>query len=286
MRIGGETRIAGVVGSPVRHSLSPLIHNAWIQAAGLDAVYLAFAPPADGFVRLVDGLRGGTVLGLNVTLPFKERALACADTASVAARAAGAANLLVFGEDGAVAADNTDGVGLLAALSQAGFRPGDAPVAVLGAGGAARGAVLALLAAGVPEVRVVNRGLERAQAIAAANDGVVPFAWADVWEALSGVAAVVNATSLGMTGQPPLELPLDAAPAAAVVMDMVYKPLETGLLAMARAAGHPAADGLAMLIGQAEPSFTAMFGQAPPVSVDVRRLCEESLGEMGAGGRR
>ena len=277
LSLTAETRIAGVVGHPVRHSLSPVIHNAWLQAAGIDAVYLAFAPREAGFEALVQGLRGQVALGLNVTIPFKERAAALADHRTPAAERAGAANLLLFGPDGRITADNTDGVGLLAALGEAGFVP-FSPVMVLGAGGAARGAVLSLLAAGVPSIRLVNRSLDRAKAMAALDGRVMALSWDEAGDALDGAAAVVNATSLGMTGQPPLVLSLDKAPASAVVMDMVYKPLTTELLRAAQARGNPTADGLAMLIGQARPSFEAIFGQPPP-DIDVRGLCERALGQ-------
>jgi len=275
--VTAATQMAGVVGNPVRHSLSPVIHNAWIEAAGLDAVYVAMPTAPERFGDLVRGLSGGAVLGLNVTIPFKEAASALADERSPAAARAAAANVLVFRE-GRILADNTDGMGLLAALLGAGFRAGSGPVAVLGAGGAARGAVTSLLAGGVPEVRVVNRSLDRARAIAAIDARIGAFGWDQVSGALDGVVAVINATSLGMTGEPPLELTLDDAPPAAVIMDMVYQPLKTCLLAEAERRGHPTADGLEMLIGQARPSFEAFFGRPPP-DIDVRRLCEQALGE-------
>ena len=276
--ISAQTRIAGVVGRPVRHSLSPVIHNAWIEAAGLDAVYLAFAPPADGFGRLVEGLRGGVVLGLNVTIPFKEHALAAAERATDRARRAGAANVLGFNEDGGVVADNTDGAGLVLALRGAGWRPEAGPVVLLGAGGAARGAILALLDAGAPEVVVVNRTLERAQALCGLDPRVSAHGMDSPPPGLPEAAALVNATSLGMTGQPPLQFDLGGLPETAVVMDMVYRPLETGLLRAARARGLRTADGLSMLIGQAVPSFETFFGRLPPEGADVRALCEAALG--------
>jgi shikimate dehydrogenase len=275
MNITAATRIAGVVGDPVRHSLSPVIHNAWLQAAGIDATYVALPTTSAHFAELVRGLASGPALGLNVTIPFKEAAAGIADHRSAAVERAGAANVLVF-KDGRIFADNTDGVGLMAALSEAGFNP-FSPVVVLGAGGAARGAVRSLLEAGVPKVRLVNRTLDRAQAMAAMDDRVLALGWDQAAQALDGVAAVVNATSLGMAGQPPLELALDKAPPSAVVMDMVYRPLKTPLLRAAEARGNPTADGLAMLIAQARPSFEALFGQAPP-DVDVRALCERALG--------
>ena len=275
--VTASTTIAGVVGHPVRHSLSPVIHNAWIEAAGLDAVYLAFAPSADGFTALVEGLRSGAALGLNVTLPFKQQALDMAGWAEDSARQAGAANLLLFGQDGAIEARNTDGNGLMAALAEAGHAPSAGPAVVLGAGGAARGAVLALLDAGVPAIAVVNRTVERAKAIADLDPRVTAHGWDALAAVLDGAAAVINATSLGMSGQPPLDARLDAAPAACVVMDMVYRPLETDLLRRARQRGHPTADGLAMLIGQALPSFEALFGQPAPADIDVRAICEAAL---------
>lgn len=276
MSLTAQTRFAGVVGDPVRHSLSPVIHNAWIQAAGIDAAYLALPTTSEHFAELVRGLASGPALGLNVTIPFKEAAAGIADRRSAAVQRAGAANVLVF-KDGLILADNTDGAGLMAALGEAGFVP-LSPVVVLGAGGAARGAVLSLLGAGVPQVRLVNRSLDRAEAIAAMDDRVLALGWDQAAQALDGVAAVINATSLGMTGQPSLELALDKAPPTAVVMDMVYRPLKTPLLRAAEARGHPTADGLAMLIAQARPSFEAYFGQAPPADVDVRALCERALG--------
>jgi len=274
--ITAATLIAGVIGDPVRHSLSPVIHNAWLEAAGLDAVYVALAARSEQFAELVHGLAGGAALGLNVTIPFKEAAAGIADQRSAAVERAGAANVLVFRE-GKILADNTDGAGLMAALAEAGFNPAS-PVAVLGAGGAARGAVRSLLDAGVPSIRLINRSIDRARSIVETDGRISALGWDEARHALDGVAAVINATSLGMAGQPPLELPLDLAPSSAVVMDMVYRPLKTGLLEAARARGNPVADGLSMLIAQARPSFEAFFGRPPP-DVDVRRLCEQTLGE-------
>ena len=276
----GGAKVAGVVGSPVRHSLSPLIHNAWIDGLGLDAVYAPFSPPETGFEAFVQGLRGGAIAGLNVTLPFKEQALALADAPSPAAQAAGAANLLLFKADGHILADNTDGTGLLAAFSSQapGFDPAAAPVVILGAGGAARGAAAAFVAAGAPEVLILNRTLSRAEAIA---DRLGPRVRAlgldQAAHAFDGAGAVINATSAGLSGQGELDVPLAATPSGCVVMDMVYKPLITPFLAQAETASRRTVDGLAMLIGQAVPSFTAFFGVAPPADVDVRALALNSL---------
>ncbi|WP_309090259.1 shikimate dehydrogenase [Phenylobacterium sp.] len=280
--ITGRTIVAGVAGNPVAHSLSPLIHNAWLEAAGIDGVYVAFAPDADRFEVFVDAFRSGAIRGLNVTTPFKEVALSVAEVVSPRAEMAAAANLLTFGTDGRVSADNTDGIGLLGALAaQApGFDPKAGPIAVLGAGGAARGAVAALVAAGAPQVRIVNRTLARAEAVAGAvGAGAVACPLDAAAEAFDGVTAVINATSAGLSGQPGLDVPLEAAPETAVIMDMIYKPLETPFLAEARKLGRRTVDGLEMLIRQAEPSFQAFYGAAPPADVDVRALAMKALGQ-------
>jgi len=268
---------AGVVGSPARHSLSPLIHGAWLTAAGVDGVYELFDIAPDGFQHLADHVRALGFTGLNVTLPFKEEALAAAHTRSERADAAGAANLLIFAE-GRIQADNTDGLGLLYALeTQAGFDPAGAIVALIGAGGAGRGAAAALVAAGAGEVRIVNRTRARADELARAlGPRVTAFSEEQAQAALHGAALLVNATSLGLNGDSDLEAPLDALAKDAVVMDMVYKPLETGLIRAAKARGFRTADGLQMLIGQAIPSFEAFYGFPPP-ALDVRTLALKAL---------
>lgn len=278
-KITGATLVAGVVGAPVTHSLSPLIHNAWLKAAGLDGVYAPFSPPADRFAAFAEGLRGGAVRGLNVTVPFKEAALALATQASDRAKAAGAANLLIFEKDGAVVADNTDGLGMLAALAvQApAFDVSATPAVILGAGGAARGAAAALLAAGAPEVRLINRTAARAEALAEALGGKVRAVELDV-EPFEDVGLIVNATSLGLGGYTGPAAPFGAAPESAVVLDMVYRPVRTEFLERAARRGLAVVDGLEMLIGQAAPSFEALFGEPPP-AIDVRALCLAALEE-------
>jgi len=282
--ISGETLVAGVVGRPVRHSLSPLIHNAWLAASGIDGVYIALSPAEEAFPHLIEGLRGGSVCGLNITLPFKAAALAAADRVTDRAALAGAANLLLFSEDGGLLADNTDGVGLLGAfaLQAPQFDPAAAPVAILGAGGAARGAAAAFSAAGAPAVRLVNRTRDRAQLIAqglnqaSGDDRVSVYGWQELGLALAGAGALVNATSLGLAGHDPLEIDLSGLSKQAAVMDMVYRPLHTPLLQSAAERGHPVVDGLAMLIAQAAPSFEAFFGRPPP-PIDVRSLALAAL---------
>ena len=282
MTISGAAIVGAVCGAPIKHSLSPLIHNAWIQAAGLDAAYVPFAPTVDNFETFVNGFRGGAIRGLNVTIPFKERALAVADHASDLARMAGAANLLIFAADGSIQADNTDGPGLLGAIAEqaAGFDISTAPVVILGAGGAARGAVAALLLAGAPRITIVNRTLGRAQELVAAFGGQVAAAEDSALPGLLPEAGlVINATVLGLGGGEGPAADLTLTPESAVIMDMVYKPLRTEFLRRAEAAGRRTVDGLEMLLRQAVPSFEAFYGIAPPAEVDVRSIALKLLGE-------
>ena len=260
--------LAGVAGQPIAHSLSPLIHSAWIAAAGLDADYRAFGPEdAGGFATLVADGRAGRLRGLNVTAPFKEQALALADDASVTAMTCGSANLLLF-EGGRVRADSTDGVGLMGALAE------QAPkldvrgqsVVVLGAGGAARAAAAALKMAGA-DVGVLNRTRARAEALA--EELGVSVIEATV---LGEAALVINALSVTP------ELDVFLLRDDAVLMDMTYRPLATPFLMHGRGCGLTTVDGLAMLIGQARPSFRAIFGIEPP-AIDVRTVALQALGE-------
>jgi shikimate dehydrogenase len=287
--ITARTTVAGVAGSPVRHSLSPLLHNAWLKASGIDGVYVAFSPAGDGFGAFASGLRGAVVRGLNVTLPFKEAALALADEASEMARAAGAANLLLFHPEGRIEARNTDGEGMLGALiaRAPGFDPAAGPALVMGAGGAARAATAALLQAGAPEVRVFNRTLERAERLVdsvAGSGGGQARAVADAQAGAEGAALVINATSLGLGGGPGPDVLWAAMARGAVAMDMVYRPLKTEFLDQAERHGLRPVDGLEMLIRQAIPSFEAFFGAPPPAVVDSRGLLLAQLEPLRAEG--
>jgi len=269
-RITGAALLAGIVGQPVAHSLSPVIHNAWLEAGGVDGAYMPFAPKdADGFDALVAAGRAGLVQGLNVTAPFKEQAFALADEASAAAQATGSANILVF-DNGCVRADSSDGVGVLCALAEQapGLKLKDAVVVMLGAGGAARAGAGALIEAGA-SIRILNRSRDRAEALAADLGASVSVADET---ALASADLVINALSV----QPTIDLSL--LKPTAVVMDMTYKPVVTPFLAAARARGLTTVDGLAMLIGQAAPSFTALFRRPPP-PLDLRALLLAHLGE-------
>ena len=280
--ISGGALLAGLVGRPVRQSLSPLIHNAWAQAAGLDAVYAPFELSEDGFERFIEGLRDTNLRGVNVTMPFKARALACADQADAAARSAEAANLLLFRSDDVLEARNTDGEGLLYALARQApdLQLRGARVVLLGAGGGAQGAAAALVGAGA-SITLANRTPARADALAARlGAGVTAIAWDGLATALETADLVLNATAAGFGGAPPLDLPWDRLPQQAAAMDMVYHPLETPFLTQARGRGLTIVDGLEMLIGQARPSFEAFYGVAPP-ELDVRALALRTLETRG-----
>ena len=277
--ISGATLVAGVAGRPVRHSLSPLLHNAWLKRAGIDGLYMALSPTELGFPHLIEGLRGGAVRGLNVTLPFKETALAAADEATPLARAAGAANLLLFHDSGLIEARNTDGAGLLYAFARQApdLVLTDHSVLIVGAGGAARGAAATLVERGVRDIRILNRTLARAQAIAADFEGVRAYGFEAMRTAADGADLVINATSAEMGGEG-IAFDFVALPNDAVAMDMLYRPLKTRFLLQAAIRGLRTVDGLDMLIGQAIPSFEAFFGVPPPEDLDARALLLDALG--------
>ena len=248
--------VAGVVGAPVAHSLSPFLHGRWIAAAGLDAAYVPFAPPPARFEAFIEGLRGGAIRGVNVTAPFKRRALAMADRADAAAMACGSANLLLFDGDGSIEARSTDGHGVVEAVRRRAPHLRVARALVLGAGGAGAAACAALLAAGW-RVSVANRTPGTARMLAGLIPGLVVED--DPGAALRDpeLTLLVNATGvdpgLGTRADPGLAL-----------LDMRYRPHWTDFLKAARARDNQPIHGLDMLIAQAEPSFTALFGVAPP----------------------
>ncbi len=282
--ISGAAMVAGVVGAPVAHSLSPFLHGRWISAAGLDAAYVPFAPPPERFAAFIGGLRGGAIRGLNVTAPFKRAALELADRADAAARACGSANLLLFDASGQIEARSTDGQGVLGALAHRAPGLAVGRALVLGAGGAGAAACAALIGAGW-QVAVWNRTPAGAEALAAALPGLAIECDAQAALAHPGLKLLVNALPV----QPALALP--PGPGLAV-LDMSYRPHWTDLLRAARAAGHVAVHGLDMLIAQAEPSFEALFGRAPPSLPGLRAEAEavllgEPAGrvEAGAGSR-
>ena len=279
MGLTGSARVAGVMGWPVAHSRSPLLHGHWLESLGIDGVYVPLAVPPHRFEAAFRALPFLGFRGCNVTLPHKEKALALADSADDLSRRIGAANTIVVGGDGSLAATNTDAFGFLENLkSRAPGWRSDRPVLVLGAGGSARAVVVALLDAGAREVRVANRTLERATALGERfGPSVTAVPWEERAVAADGVGLVVNTTQLGMTGQPELDFALDGLDGEAVVCDLVYAPLVTDLLHRARKRGHVTVDGLGMLLHQARPGFAAWFGVDPPVTDALRSVVSEGL---------
>ena len=271
------TQRAAVIGWPVEHSRSPLIHGHWIAEHGLDATYEAVSVAPDDLAGFMARLRTGALTGVNVTVPHKEAALALADAPDEAARRVGGANTL-WVEDGRLHATTTDGPGFLAGLEEGAPGHGIEHALVLGAGGAARAIVAALTARGA-RVSIANRTQGRAEALAR-DFGAGAVAWDELGALARDADLLVNTTSLGMRGQPPLALPrgtVAVLPEHAAVADIVYAPLVTPLLAEGRARGLVAVDGLGMLLHQAAFSFEIWFGIRPAVTPELRRIVETDL---------
>ena len=270
----------GVIGWPVAHSRSPLIHNYWLQEAGIDAVYEHVAVPLEvDFRAKLEELREQGFAGVNVTIPHKEAAYAAVDTQDAAAAHLGAVNTISLTGD-TISGHNTDGRGFIDSLSAA--PDWDAgPALVLGAGGAARAIVGALLNAGVSDIRISNRTRARAEAIAAmagTTDRVTVFDWSARTEAAERVTLLVNTTSLGMNGAPPLDMSIDTLATTATVADIVYVPLETDLLARAKIRGLTPVNGLGMLVHQAAHAFDLWFGRRPAFDAVLRERLHRDLG--------
>jgi shikimate dehydrogenase len=269
---------ACVIGWPAGHSRSPLIHNYWVKQHGLDAEYRRETVPPEEFARFLQEMPERGYVGANVTLPHKEAALGLSQPDERAAKV-GAANTLWF-ENGTLCSTNTDVEGFLANLDAEtpDWDHGLETALVLGAGGAARAVVSGLLGRGVVRIYVVNRSFARADALQKRFDSTIkPVQWGDAHGLLAECGLLVNTTSLGMSGQPPLELDLAYLPANAVVADIVYAPLETGLLRAAKARGMRTADGLGMLLHQAVRGFSLWFGVTPEVTPELRALIEADL---------
>ena len=279
MILSGAARLAGVMGWPVAHSRSPRIHGYWLEEKGIDGAYLPLPVRPEALGAALAALPALGFRGCNLTAPHKEAAVLHMATLTEAARRIGAVNTVTVGEDGALHGDNTDGFGFIGHLRQEApaWEPA-APVAMLGAGGAARAVTDALAAAGAGEIRIVNRSPERAAALASAAGGAVrSLPWEERAAALEGCGLLVNTTQLGQVDKPALELDLKRLPSDAVVYDLVYAPLETALLQAARARGNRAVDGLGMLIHQARPGFAAWFGARAEATAALRAFVAEGL---------
>ncbi|MCJ2006484.1 shikimate dehydrogenase [Methylobacterium sp. E-041] len=274
-------RRAFVVGHPIAHSRSPLIHGHWLAEHGIAGSYARIAVAPADFAEFFRRLPESGFAGGNVTIPHKEAAFALSDSLTPRARAIGAVNTLVVGADGRIAGDNTDAPGFAAHLDRnlgEGWPERAGTALVLGAGGAARAIVVGLAERGLARIVVANRTRERAEAVAALAPGIATaIAWDAIPEAMPEAGLLVNTTALGMAGQPPLGLDLGPLPARAAVADIVYVPLETPLLAAARARGLAAVDGLGMLLHQAVPGFEAWFGVRPAVTEALRAVVVADL---------
>ena len=272
--------LAGVIGWPVAHTRSPAIHNHWITKYGLKGAYVQLPVQPDRLETAIRGLAALGFAGCNVTVPHKVSAMRFMDELHPAARRVAAINTIVVQPDGRLLGMNNDGAGYIQSLrdADATWRGDAGPALVLGAGGAARAIAVALLDEGVPELRITNRTLERAQELANDfGDRVKVVPWAERNEAMAGVSLLVNTTSLGMHGQAPLAVALDALPLEAMVSDAVYIPLETPLLAQARMRGHRTVNGLGMLLNQARPAFQSWFGVLPDVTPELRAAVQATF---------
>ncbi len=266
-------RLAGVMGWPVAHSRSPVIHNYWIAEHGLRGAYVLLPVQPE---KLEHALRALPVLGIagcNLTIPHKVDAMHIVDHVDALGQRIGAVNTIVVNADGSLSGRNTDAFGFIQSLLEAGstWKPADGPACVVGAGGAARAVIVGLLDAGVPEIRLTNRSDGKAAEMAQEfGPRVKALAWSERHDALAGAALLVNTTNQGMHGQPALDLHLHALPREAVVADIVYAPLITPLLAAASQRGNLTVNGLGMLLHQARPAFASWFGVLPEVSERLR----------------
>ncbi len=265
--------LAGVIGHPIAHSKSPVLHGHWLKSYGLTGHYIPMdVAPAD-LEQVLRTLPKAGFVGANVTVPHKEAALRIADYVSDRASVIGAANTLVFREDGSIHADNTDGYGFMQNLRSGApdWVPGDGPAVVFGAGGAARAVLQALAEAGVPEILLTNRTRARADHLKEEfGQRITVVDWVQAGNVIENAELVVNTTSLGMQGQSELRVPLDGLQPGTVVTDLVYAPLKTRMLEQAEEAGCTTVDGLGMLLHQAVPGFERWFGIRPEVNDDLR----------------
>lgn len=269
-----SVNLAGVIGYPIAHSRSPVLHAHWLARYGIKGHYVPLLVNSADLRQTLELLPRLGFRGVNVTLPHKEAVLEIADFVTDNASLIGAANTLTFTADGRIQADNTDGSGFLENVRHGApaWVPGAGPAMVLGAGGAARAVITALLGAGVPKVKVTNRTKGRAEALRAHFGAQIEVIdWVKASESLNGINILINTTSLGMTGKPELKISLDHLPPNATVTDIVYAPLRTELLKQAERKGHVTVDGLGMLLHQAAPGFERWFDRRPEVDEALRQ---------------
>ena len=272
--------LTGIMGWPVAHSRSPALHNYWLQKYGLPGAYVQLPVAPGQLDTALPGLSALGFRGCNITIPHKVDALKLVHALDPLARRMGAINTIVVQPDASLKGFNNDGFGYIQCLLDAkpDWRADAGPITVLGAGGAARAVVLSLAERGAKEIRLLNRTQQKAQALADEFGGpLTVLPWEARHDALEGVALLVNTTSQGMHGNPPLSLELGKLPAQALVSDVIYVPLETPLLAAARQRGNPTVNGLGMLLNQARPAFEAWFGVLPEITPELRRAIEATL---------
>lgn len=265
--------LAGVIGAPIAHSKSPLLHGHWLRSMGLPGFYIPMEVSADNLETVLRSLPKAGFVGVNVTIPHKVAVLEIADQVTDRATLIGAANTLIFRRDGKIHADNTDGYGFVENLKQNAphWNPAAGPAAVLGAGGAARAVIASLLDSGIPEIMISNRTRIRAEALQHEfGTRLTVIDWVQAGNMLEDAATIVNTTSLGMVGKPELRVPLDGLQKGALVTDLVYTPLQTRLLREAQEMGCTTVDGLGMLLHQAVPGFERWFGARPTVDAATR----------------
>lgn len=272
--------LAGVMGWPIHQSRSPMLHNYWFKQHGLAGTYVPLAVRPDDIHAALRALPALGFSGVNLTIPHKQTSMQDMAEIDAVGRGIGAINLVVVRGDGSLFGTNTDAYGCIENIrqTQPEWRPDAGPVAVIGAGGAARTAIWALADAGAKEIRIANRTHQRALTVAKELGAPLKvFRWEERHDVLDGAALLVNATNQGMIGQPPLELKLDKLPKSAVVYDIVYNPIETPLIAAARARGHCVVPGLGMLLNQAPPAWKAWFDIEPKVTPELRKMIEATL---------
>lgn len=275
-----EFILAGVMGWPVAQSRSPILHNYWIQKYNLNGRYVPLPVEPERLAEAVRGLRALGFRGCNVTMPHKVNIMALLDSVTDTARRIGAINTVVVGEDGKLSGTNNDGNGYFYNLLDVapGFKPDAGPIAILGAGGAARAVLVALVERGAKEIRLINRTFERAEAIAKEFGAAVrALPWERRSDAIGDVVLLTNATNQGMTGKPALDISLDRLPRQTLVSDLIYVPPETPFLTTAHQRGNITVNGLGMLLHQARPAFKAWFGVMPDITTDLRATVEATF---------
>src|SRR6267143_3393869 len=272
--------LAGVMGWPVMHSRSPMLHNYWFKHQGLAGTYVPLAIRPESLAAALSALHALGFAGCNLTIPHKQQAMTIVDEVDTLARSIGAISCVVARPDGSLSGTNNDCYGFIQNVlqEQPGWRADSGPIVVIGAGGGSRAVCYGLAQEGAREIRLVNRSLARGKGIAEEFGGPIrALPWEGRHDALEGAAMVVNTTSCGMVGQPALDIELDKLPQSALVADIIYIPLETPFLSAARRRGNSTINGLGMLLNQGRPAWKAWFGIEPEVTAELRAIVEKTI---------